>query len=110
MYIVYFTQMKKLFFGVVMMFLFGGIVSCLAQTNSNTGILYAGTYSQRGSEGIYVFQFDRNEVKFDLIQTVEGKDSPSFLAVHPSERYLDAVYEAAGTVAAFRIDDKGKLA
>lgn len=80
-------------------------------------LLYVGTYSDRGSEGIYVLEFDRATGKLSERQTLEDKDSPSFLTVHPNGKNLYAVYregESAddkhGTVTAFAIDPKdGRL-
>ncbi|MGB3780475.1 MAG: lactonase family protein [Tunicatimonas sp.] len=80
-------------------------------------MLYAGTYSDRGSQGIYVLEFDRATGKLSERQTVEDKNSPSFLTIHPNGKYLYAVYREGkdaddqhGTVTAFAIDPKdGKL-
>lgn len=81
-------------------------------------IIYAGTFSERGSKGIYVFGFDRGDASLSLLQTVEGKMSPSYLELHPNGRYLYAAYREGmdpadknGTVAAFSVDPlTGKLA
>jgi 6-phosphogluconolactonase len=80
-------------------------------------LLYVGTYSDRGSQGIYVLEFDRATGKLSERQTLEDKDSPSFLTIHPNGKYLYAVYREGknaddqhGTVTAFAIDPKnGKL-
>ncbi|WP_229311142.1 lactonase family protein [Larkinella soli] len=76
-------------------------------------ILYVGTYSTRGSEGIYVFEFDRAKGTLQQVQTVSNAKSPSFLAVHPSGKYLYSVNEAAansGGVSAYAIEAKtGRL-
>ncbi len=80
-------------------------------------LLYVGTYSDRGSQGIYVLEFDRKTGKLSERQTLEDKDSPSFLTIHPNGKYLYAVYREGkdandqhGTVTAFAIDPKdGRL-
>lgn len=80
-------------------------------------LLYVGTYSDRGSEGIYVLEFDRKTGKLSERQTLPDKDSPSFLTIHPNGKYLYAVYREGkdaddqhGTVTAFAIDPKdGRL-
>ncbi|GAA4411420.1 lactonase family protein [Nibrella viscosa] len=80
-------------------------------------ILYIGTYSTRGSEGIYVYSFDRRTGALERLQGITQGKSPSFLAVHPSGRFLYAVNEGdqqgegkSGTVSAYRIDPAtGKL-
>lgn len=69
-----------------------------------------GTYSVRGSEGVYVYQFDRNTRSFQGIQQVEGPDSPSFLEIHPNGALLYTANRAgigtdtlSGSVCAYRI-------
>ena len=86
-------------------------------TASAQELLYVGTYSDRGSKGIYVLEFDRETGKLSERQTLEDKDSPSFLTIHPNGNYLYAVYREGkdandkhGTVTAFAIDPKdGRL-
>ncbi|MFP4342488.1 MAG: lactonase family protein [Cyclobacteriaceae bacterium] len=92
------------------------MVSTFAQQSSKE-IIYLGTYSERGSEGIYVMNLDRGSGTLTPLQTVPHKNSPTFLEVHPSGRYLYAVYREGmdeddknGTVTAFEIDQQsGKL-
>ncbi len=76
-------------------------------------ILYVGTYSQRGSEGIYVFAFDRKAATLKKVQAVPGPKSPSFLAVHPSGKYIYSVNEGAPVangVSAYAVDrNSGQL-
>lgn len=76
-------------------------------------IMYVGTYSVRGSEGIYVFEFDRKAGTMHQVQSVPNSRSPSFLAIHPSGNYLYSVDEGAdktGGVSSYAIDKKtGKL-
>jgi 6-phosphogluconolactonase len=80
-------------------------------------ILYTGTYSVRGSEGIYVHEFERSKRNFKLIQSVKTIESPTFLALHPSGKFVYSVNRGAapgfskpGSVTAFSIDPStGKL-
>ncbi|MFD1143543.1 lactonase family protein [Larkinella insperata] len=89
----------------------------MAQTQPTSALLYVGTYSVRGSKGIYVFNFDLESGTVQLQQTVENGKSPSFLAIHPSGRYLYAVNEEdelgeeqSGSVNAYAIDpESGQL-
>lgn len=74
-------------------------------------IVYVGTYSVRGSQGIYVYSFNRANGTFVRQQTVANTKSPSFLAIHPSGHYLYSVNEEddqgddhSGTVNAYAID------
>ncbi len=87
------------------------------QQGKSQEIIYVGTYSDRGSEGIYVFQFDRSKGALKQLQTVEDGKNPNFLAVHPQGKYLYAVYGEGsseaykkGSVAAYQVDPAtGKL-
>lgn len=80
-------------------------------------ILYAGTYTVRGSEGIYVYQFDRNNGDLTFIQSVKTIESPTFLAIHPSGKFIYSVNrgpapgsDKIGSVSAYAIDSStGKL-
>jgi 6-phosphogluconolactonase len=80
-------------------------------------ILYVGTYSQGGSEGVYVVEIDREAKASKIVQTVHDKQNPTFLAVHPSQQFLYVAYREGsgetdkhGTIAAYRIDQgTGKL-
>ncbi|RYF50256.1 MAG: lactonase family protein, partial [Cytophagaceae bacterium] len=78
-----------------------GMVSyAQAQSTSPTDRLYVGTYSTRGSEGIYIVQFDRKTGALSLTGSAKNNQNPSFLALHPSKKYLYAVNEADGGSAA----------
>ncbi len=84
-----------------------------AQAQSAKERMYVGTYSLRGSEGIYVYEFDRKVGTMKPVQAVSNAKSPSFLAIHPSGNYLYSVNEGAdklGGVSAYAIDKAtGKL-
>ncbi|GAB3987570.1 lactonase family protein [Spirosoma daeguense] len=99
--------MKKL----LVMSLLG--LSLTAQAQSGKEIMYVGTYSLRGSEGIYVFEFDRKAGTMQPLQSVSNVKSPSFLALHPSGNYLYSVNEGAdksGGVSSYAVDKAtGKL-
>ncbi|GAB4045938.1 lactonase family protein [Spirosoma litoris] len=88
--------------------------SLVAQAQSGKEIMYVGTYSLRGSEGIYVFEFDRKTGTMQPLQSVSNAKSPSFLAIHPSGKYLYSVNEGAakteGGVSSYAVDRAtGKL-
>ena len=74
-------------------------------------ILYVGTYDMRGSEGLYVYEFDRGNQEYALLQTLPQVSAPNFLAIAPSGKYLYSVNTMEGAeggkvdgVSAFRID------
>ena len=63
---------------------------------------YVGTYSQRGSKGIYVCDLNDATGALTMIGSVGGVDDPSFVALHPNGRFLYAVGEGKnGVVAAY---------
>jgi 6-phosphogluconolactonase len=80
-------------------------------------IMYTGTYSVRGSEGIYVYEFTRSKGTFEQVQALKTLEGPGFLAVHPSGKFLYSVNGGAmpgqqkpGSVSAYAIDQStGKL-
>lgn len=79
--------------------------------------VYFGTYTGRGSEGIYVSQLDTKTGQLSAPQLAAKVASPSFLAVHPGRKFLYAVSEVettagkkGGGVTAYQIDAAtGKL-
>ncbi len=76
--------------------------------SDSTWVVYIGTYTGQTSKGIYAFRFDASSGAVTPVESgglaAETKD-PSFLALHPSQRFLYAVGEDSnGTVSAFAID------
>lgn len=74
-------------------------------------ILYVGTFSVRGSQGIYAYTFDRTKQTLTLLQTVPSLESPTFLAIHPTKKYLYSanrgkadITDQGGSVSAYGID------
>ncbi len=80
-------------------------------------MIYIGTFSERGSHGIYVYSFDRKTNVYDLRQTILSMKSPSFIEVSPNGKFLFSVNrggfkgkEEWGSVTSFAIDQvSGKL-
>jgi len=83
-------------------------------------LVYVGTYTGPKSKGIYVSRLSASSGSLGAPELAAETKSPSFLAVHPSGRFLYAVGEAAdlatyqgkpsGAVSAFGIDrSTGKL-
>jgi len=104
--------MKK----IVLSLLFVLILSA-AGAQAKKEILYVGTFSVRGSQGIYAFSFDRTKRILKLLQTVPSLESPSYLTIHPSGKFLYSVNRGradatdnGGSASAYGIDPKsGKL-
>jgi 6-phosphogluconolactonase len=74
---------------------------------------YVGTYTGKESKGIYRFDFDPARGQLSGRALAAEVTNPSFLAVHPNQRFLYAVGELGnfagkkgGAVSAFAIDPK----
>lgn len=75
-------------------------------------LIYIGTYTGKGSKGIYAYRLDPATGKVSEIGLAAEVSSPSFLAVHPNRKFVYAVSETdqGGAVSAFAIDAAtGKL-
>lgn len=70
--------------------------------------VYVGTYQPAGKDGIFHLRFDARSGRLTVQGAVSVVTNPSFLALHPSGRYLYAVSEApggdGGEVCAFAVD------
>lgn len=84
--------------------------------------MYIGTYTRGeeggrpASEGIYVTRFDASKGTFGEVQLAARTRDPSFVAIHPSGKYLYCVGESGnfggrgeGVVQAFAIDPQSGL-
>ena len=80
-------------------------------------LVYFGTYTDKGSKGIYVCRFRPATGKLTPVELAAETVSPSFLAVDPAQHFLFAANEIgdyqnakSGSVASFAIDRRtGKL-
>jgi 6-phosphogluconolactonase len=54
---------------------------------------YLGTYTDDRDEGIFVYQYDAAAGHLERTQAVPSLANPTFLAIHPSKRFLYAVSE-----------------
>lgn len=67
--------------------------------------MYVGTYTRGASKGIYSYKYQTATGKTTPIGLAGQSSNPSFLAVHPNQRFLYAVNENnSGMVSAFAID------
>jgi 6-phosphogluconolactonase len=88
-----------------------------AAKSSREYLVYFGTYTGKGSRGIYVCRFRPSTGKLTPIQLAAETPNPSFLAVDPAQRFLFAANEIgdyqnakSGSVSSFAIDRRsGKL-
>jgi len=74
-------------------------------------IAYIGTYTRQKSKGIYAYRFAPASGKLTPAGLVAETVNPSFLAVHPNQRFLYAANEVGtyqgqptGSISAFAID------
>src|SRR4051794_30222181 len=74
-------------------------------------LVYFGTYTGHSAKGIYAYRFQPATGQLKPLGVVAVTPNPSFLAVHPSGRFLYAANEhESNTVSAFAIDTAtGKL-
>ena len=79
-------------------------------------LLYIGTYTDTGSEGIYCYQFNEESGELTSKFITPHWENPSFLTISPDQKYLYAVSEvtespdfASGSVSAYQILDSGEL-
>jgi 6-phosphogluconolactonase len=84
-----------------------------APDGSGTTWVFVGTYTGKTSKGIYRFELDLATGKLSGGDVAAEVTSPSFLAVHPSQRFLYAVGEInnfegkkEGAISAFSLDPK----
>jgi 6-phosphogluconolactonase len=88
-----------------------------AATKSGKYLLYVGTYTARGSKGIYDYHYDAATGEIGSQELAAETSNPSFVAVSPNHHFLYAVNEdhdyqgtSSGVVSAFSLDQKtGKL-
>lgn len=72
--------------------------------------VYLGTYTDGGSQGIYTCEFDLKDGSLTPVKLAAETINPTFLAFHPTGKYLYAVNESEATISAFAMDaEAGKL-
>lgn len=81
---------------------------------SNT-LAFVGTYTNESSEGVYAFNYNSNTGELSPIGSAK-LNNPSFVALHPSGKYLYAINEISelngekvGAISALAISDSGEL-
>jgi len=89
-----------------------GVAGADSDSAKGEYFVYIGTYTRNASKGIYGFRFSPSTGKMTPIGLVAPIPSPSFLAVHPSQRFVYATNEReyeekmGNKVSAFAIDPK----
>ena len=76
-------------------------------------IVYIGTYTNTGSEGIYVYRLNMSNGRLSRVSTMSGIENPSFLDISPDRRFLYAIGEvnemdgkSGGAAASYAIDQQ----
>ncbi len=88
--------------------------AAIPQKANGAYLAYVGTYTtKQSSKGIYAYRFDATTGQLTSIGLAAESTDPSFVAVHPTGKYLYAVNEIenfngmkSGAVSAFAIDPK----
>jgi len=60
-------------------------------------LVYVGTYTGKGSEGVYVYRLDSSTGALTYVSKTAGLENPSFLAIDPRGRCVYAVRESGGS-------------
>jgi 6-phosphogluconolactonase len=103
------------FFSLVLLFV---LLASFAAAGADKYIFYVGTYTEKTqSKGIYAYRFDAATGRSTPLGLVAETTNPSFVALHPSGKFLYAVNELgnykgpnSGGVSAFSVDPAtGKL-
>ena len=72
--------------------------------------VYLGTYTGKLSKGIYHCELDLKDGKLSAATLAAETPSPSFVAIHPNQKFLYTVGEGGkGSISAFAIDGSGNL-
>jgi 6-phosphogluconolactonase len=109
-----FTLLKTALFSTLVL-----LISCQNETPKVTeipekiaeNIVFVGTYTEKEphvngkAEGIYVYKMNPKTGELTYLNKVEERPNPSYLTVHPNQKFLYAVNETGeGTVSAFSIE------
>ncbi len=96
----------------VLLFAAVPVVQSEEKPKSDKVWVFIGTYTNAKSKGIYRFEFDTSTGKLTGPELAAEMKDPSFLAIHPTRKYLYAVGEGGipgkkgGAVAGFTLDTK----
>jgi 6-phosphogluconolactonase len=92
-------------------------IATVASAADFSYLVYVGTYTDKGSKGIYTYRFDPRTGESQSIGPAAESENPSFLAVDADNKYLYAVNETdhfnggrTGAISTYAIDrSSGKL-
>jgi len=72
------------------------LISFNLSTWAQKHYLFVGTYTNKGSKGIYVYQFDAKDASLKLLSHTDSVPNPSYLALSANGKYLYTVNENGG--------------
>jgi 6-phosphogluconolactonase len=76
-------------------------MNCLSAASQPSDVLvYVGTYTNRGSEGVYVYRLDPSTGGLKAVTKSPHLNNPSFVAIDPKGRCVYAVREGGGPAGA----------
>ena len=109
--------MKYLRFLKLIVLLFPMLLINACAVTGEEYLMYAGTYTGQGSEGIYAYRFNPSDGVLKPVGLVAKTVNPSFITTDPGGRFLYAVNEVdtfqnkpAGAISVFAINrETGKL-
>ena len=73
------------------------ILSAFTRLQADEYLVFLGSYSTADEPGIHVLKYNEDSGDVAVLHKISGVISPSFLAIHPSHRYLYAVIEVEDT-------------
>jgi len=80
----------------------------MGQESKNEWFIYLGTYTRGGEGGIQLLRFDPGQERLEYVGLAAECSDPSFIAIHPSGRFLYAVSEQGspegGYVLSYAVD------
>src|SRR5579883_236023 len=112
------TLMRAVHFGSLLLLIAGSMlfVAGAFAANSSGVVLFVGTYTVRGSKGIYAYNFDASTGRFSSIGLAAETPQPSYVITSQNGKFLYAANEMqefqgrkSGAVSAFAIEPDGKL-
>jgi 6-phosphogluconolactonase len=98
--------MKNIFLGVIALLVFTNAHAQTSNTKPVIANLLVGTYTKKGSKGIYVFNFDTATGKATQLSATDSCDNPSFLTISKDKQFVYAVNETSnGMLSAFAFNN-----
>src|SRR5882757_6359607 len=73
-------------------------------------LIFLGTYTRNGSQGIYAVQLDDATGSLSAPQLVAETPNPTWVTLSPDKKFLYTIHPTAAQAIGFRVDaDSGKL-